>query len=128
MSLRASTIQLGSVREYMWREVQNMIRDNPLPHEESITFMDENGQKFTVWVEISQDDVLPDVLSVTIMIDNYPCEIASSLGIISALFSIQNIEDCQIFSNGVQIQNTTNALNDMDLSDIESFVATNWNQ
>jgi hypothetical protein len=128
MSIQASTIPLGIVRQLMWDEIQERIKNDNIPYEEDHSFIDENGQRFTIWIEITKDDVMPDILSVTIMIDNYPCKINGGIGEMSALFSIQNIEDCQIYANGVQVQNTTNALNDMDLSDIESFVATDWNK
>lgn len=128
MSIQASTIPLGTIRQFMWEEIQERIKNNNIPYEDDYNFIDDNGQRFTIWVEITMDDVLPDVISVTIMIDNYPCKINGGTGEMSALFSIQNIEDCQIFANGVQVQNTTKALNNMDLSDIESFVATDWNK
>ena len=60
--------------------------------------------------------------------DNYPCKINSNLGVVSALVLIQNIDDGEIYSNGVQIQNTTDQLDNIDLAYIEKYVAENWNK
>ena len=87
MSIQASTIPLSIVRQLMWDEIHKKIRNNNIPYKEDHNFIDENGHRFTVWVEITQDDVLPDVLSVTIMIDNYICRIKDGVGAMSVLFS-----------------------------------------
>jgi hypothetical protein len=128
MSAEIIPFPLGVIRTYVWKKIQEKVQSNNIPYEKDYHFLDANGQTFTVWIEISQDDVLPDVLSVTIMVDNYPCKIDNNLGIVSALFSIQNIEDCQIYANGVQIQNTTAQLDNMELMDIERYVAESWNK
>jgi len=128
MNTGFSSFPLGTIRKYVWDEIQEKIRNDSIPYEKDYRFVDANEQTFTVWIQISRDDVLPDMLSVTIMVDKYPCDINNSLGVVSALFSIQNMDDCQIYPNGVQIEDTTHQLDDISLGDLEKYVVESWNK
>ena len=118
---------LNSIKAIIWKEITRKIQNNNIPFEGEY-FLGLNDQMIKVSVQLSQDYVSPITLTLTIMIHNCPCQIKDIFGTVSVIFSIYNIEDDQIESDQIRIENFSNEFIDIDCQSIQDYIAENWNK